>query len=366
MTKMLKTMKPNVKFVRLWVAGAAALLGLTGCADAGSAVEPMPDEALVEIVLHGNIAGDLATSGTVTPQSRAIVNAQHDELEVDFARLDMNTSTGEYPADWTGVTSTLTAKLAASSDGNATAVTFDPKAYYLAGSDTEKTKTKLIGWHPRVNNSEITLAGGVVTFTIDGDRDIMVTGMGEGSKAQNFADFTFAHKLTQVQVSAYALNQAAQDRWGQIKSIKLKEQVQQCILTLKDTPEVTWGSSTTDLGLVAKKAADGAAITYPLTLGLADLSPDNGAVTTTNAVECGYAMIKPIDTDNKLTLEIAMQDGRTEEVEIDYDAGYDASKVYTITLRFTVAEIEFDAKISEWVDHVWDKEQDGFDGEIEL
>lgn len=360
-------MKPNVKFVRLWVAGAAALLGLTGCADAGSAVEPMPDEVLVEIVLHGNIAGGLATSGAVTPQSRAIVNAQHDELEVDFARLDMNTSTGQYPTDWTGVTSTLTAKLAKSEDGNATAVTFDPKAYYLAGSDTEKTKTKLIGWHPRVNNSEITLANGVVTFTIDGDRDIMVTDMGEGSKAQNFADFTFAHKLTQVQVYAYALNQAAQERWGKIKSLKLKDQEQKCILTLADSPAISWGNSTADLDLVEQKAADGAAITYPLELGLATLNPGDGAVTATNAVECGYAMIKPIASGTKLTLVVEMEDSRTEEVEIDWTGGYEASKVYTLTLRFTVAEIEFDAKISEWVEHEWSEDEgDGFNGEIEL
>lgn len=353
------------------MAGLAAAVGMTGCSDAGSSAPVAPDSELVEICLNGNISYSVASDNLLAstnplPESRAIINATHEALSLSFARLDMDAD-GNYPATgYASVASALSATLAKNEDGKPSAVTFSPTAYYLVGQDGAKNKTKLVGWHPAVSTgtaTDVTYTNGVVELTIDGESDIMLSDEAEGSKTQNFSSISFAHKLTQVKFRAYAVSDAAKTRWGKIKNISLKDQVPTCKITLPSTVE--WEGTPADLDLVKKEAATDKDIDYDLELDVATID-DDGAITAKNDKECGYAMIQPIAVDTKLELTIEMADGREEEVTIDWTDGYLAGKAYTLTLRFTVAEIELEAQITDWVEHEWPTGDDDFKGEIEL
>lgn len=366
---MIERMKPNVRFVSLLMAGLAVAVGMTGCSDADSSAAP--DSELVEICLNGNISYSVAPDGTIagtdhSPETRAIVNATHDVLSLSFARLDMD-SGGNYPAiGYASVASALSATLAKNEDGKPSAVTFNPTAYYLVGQDGAKNKTKLVGWHPAVSTgtaTDVTYTNGVVELTIDGESDILLSDEAEGSKTQNFSSISFAHKLTQVKFRAYAVSDAAKTRWGKIKNIALKDQVPTCKITLPST--VAWVGTPADLDLVKKEVATDKDIDYDLELNVATIDGD-GAITAKNDKECGYAMIRPIAVDAKLELTIEMADGREEDVTIDWTGGYLEGKAYTLTLRFTVAEIELEAQITDWVEHEWPTGDDDFKGEIEL
>lgn len=364
-------MKPNVRFVSLWAAGLAAAIGMTACSDSSSSVSVAPDSEPVEICLNGNISYTLTPDGMPVcanrlPESRAIINATHEELSLSFARLDMDTD-GNYPSTgYASVSSFLSAKLAKNEDGKPSAITFDPKAYYLVGQDGAKNKTKLVGWHPAVStdaSGDVAYADGVVSFKINGENDIMLSGEVEGSKTQNFGSVSFAHKLTQVKILAYAVNEASKTRWGKIKNISLKDQAPTCKITLPST--MAWEGTPADLDLVKKEVESDKAIAYDLELDVATIDKD-GAITDKNEKECGYAMIQPIAAGTKLALAIEMADGREEEVTIDWAEGYLEGKSYTLTLRFTVAEIEFEAQITDWKEHTWPTGDDEFKGEIEL
>lgn len=363
---MITRMKSHARFVGFLAAALVAAVGMTGCSDSGSSEPIGPDSELVEINLNGNISYALTSNVASLPESRAVINATHDDLSLSFARLDMDAD-GNYPATgYASVSAALSATLAKNEDGKPSAVTFNPTEYYLVGKDAAKGKTKLVGWHPAVStdaSGSVTYANGVVTLSIDGESDIMLSGELEGSKTVNFGSATFEHKLTQVKLLAYAVSDAAKTRWGKIKNITLKDQVPTCKITLPST--VAWDGTPADLALVKKEAATDKAIAYDFELGVATID-ENGSITAKNEKECGYAMFKPIDAGAKLSLEIEMADGRKEDLTVDWDKGYEAGKSYAITLRFTVAEVEFEAQITDWKEHEWPTGDDEFKGEIEL
>ena len=365
------TMKSHIRFASILAATLIAAVGTTACSDAGSTEPVGPDSELVEIDLNGNISHSEIPEGTSVgavsrPESRSVINATHGELSLSFVRLDMDTD-GNYPATgYASVSAALSATLAKSEDGKPSAITFNPTEFSLAGGDASKGKTKLVGWYPAVStgaSSSVTYAGGVVTLNIDGESDIMLSGELEGSKTNKFGSASFEHKLTQVKILAYAVSDAAKTRWGKIKNIKLKDQVPTCKITLPST--VAWDGTPAALELVKKEVATDKDITYDFELGVATID-ESGKVTAKNEKECGYAMLKPVEAGTKLSLELEMADGRKENLTVDWVKGYEAGKSYAITLRFTVAEIEFEARIVDWITHEWPSGDDDFKGEIEI
>ncbi len=376
----------------LLFAGCAAMLWTTGCSDS----EPVGSEAdeRVEIVLNadfsGVVSGEVA-SQNVRPESRAVHNPVHAALEVNFARIDMDAS-GAYPTDgYTTSARLLNATLAectANQGTNeapdyATAITFDPKEYYLVGRDNTKNKSRLIGWYPRA-----TPASGVVEITVDGTTDIMVSNEVEGNKVAPCGKVSFQHVLTQLKVNAYALDEAAKTKWGAIESIRLKTAddgskgkfYNTCGITLPTAVTAgTPASATVGTGdgtatgptLAMKNIADDSDLHTAddtaaggLVLPVATLGADKN-ITNTNARPCGYAMFTPFDTNGQITLEIVTTNGGTQDVPVEWTSGYEAGKAYTLTLRFTVSDIALKGEITAWSEYEWPESGD-FKGEIEI
>ncbi len=365
-----------MKFIKKFAARSFACfaVGLLAVGCSSSAVdEPLapvdPDDAPVEIVLNGGISLPAAdgiacaalASDVPAPATRAAVNAEHDALPISILRRDQSGTPLAYPDYKDG--ELLKAELGASTSSDfVSGITFDVTQYYLP--DAAK-KTKLIGWHPRVSESPATAVqfsttDGTVSFEIDGASDIMLSNEVEGDKNDKFTaaakQLKFEHQLTQVQIKAYAADQAAKDKWGKIKSIKLKgEGGKTCKVDFDATPITSFAAPTptTDLPLAQETAGE-----VELDVG------------SSNAVECGYAMFQPVDAGaaTPLTLLVETTNGGTQTVEITSDkvASFDKGKAYKLTLKITITGANPSGEITGWKDHTWGTNPGDFDGEIEL
>jgi hypothetical protein len=256
-------------------------------------------------------------------------------LPVNFVRLDQNVSTGSYPA-YTTFSSALPATRAGGT-GN-TVVSFDSgsEQYYLVRETNNKSK--LLGWYPRVNGTTVTMASGVLTFTLDGSTDVMLSNEVEAYKTtgNQFSDtgkeFTFSHQLTQFRVNAYAADAASITSWGTVTDIKILSQLPTCAITLPST--VAFSGTAADLSLEKKLVATNAAITYPVTLGL-------------TSAECGYTMVPPVASTTTVNLQVTTSNGGTRNVPLTLQA-YDKGKAYVVTLKFSVTSITAKAQIAAW------------------
>ena len=270
----------------------------------------------------------------LTAESRAVITNATASLEFSFVRLDQSAADGTYPA-YTTISTALdvTRSAGGATASTPTTIAFDGGAqYYL--THTTHFKTKLVGWYPRA-----TPASGVVTIPVDGDTDIMLSQEIEGDRtapANKFGTsgkvFTFAHQLTQVQVKAYAADDAAITAWGEITSIKLKDQAGKvCNIALPDGVVFTPPGSATDLAIA------GGLLPLALT---EELSADD-------AHDFGYAMIAPLAGTDPLTLIIETEKGGIKEIT-PTSTGYAVSTAYVITLKFSSTEIVPTAVIGEW------------------
>ncbi len=277
----------------------------------------------------------------------AIQSGHTSDLSVAFARIDQDAS-GNYPADYSGVAAALNATWKGSltsSDADATDIVFATKQYYLANGKG----TKLVGWYPQG-----TFNAGVITLAVDGDSDILLSQELEGNKVngsrfgQTGKIFKFDHQLTWLKFAAYAADADALDVWGNITSIKLKDQAENCTITLPKT--VAFSTTLKDMNLVAKKYSDGTAIDYTgdgLVVGVAEA----------NKVECGYALVPPVGDDGSLKLVLDTSIGGQKEVFLSLPKaadgttvlGFEVGKAYEIRLIFTVSEIKPTATITDWI-----------------
>ncbi|WP_455591932.1 fimbrillin family protein [Bacteroides sp.] len=266
---------------------------------------------------------------TNTPVSRGIVDglpASGSTLAVAFARLDQTGKNDVYPADYTGVAAASPATI-----DNAGKVVFNPVLYYL--TNDEIGKTKLVGWYPSTG----TYNAGTVTFTIDGKTDVLLSNEKAGSRNNKFGtnDFTFAHKLTQIVVKAYAsdaVSAGADGKWGKISKIEVLNQPNTCTLTLPAT--VATAGTPANVAIALKNAdADMPEATL------------EQKTSSTEAVEMGYAIIAPT-TDKTLKLKVTTSTNIEQEVTVTLpqsagaDQQYLAGKKYTVVLKFSVAGIE--------------------------
>ena len=395
-------MKFNARIAGLWVAGCAAIVLGAGCTSVSTEqVHPVgPVDEQVEIVLNAGIpfavASDAPQSGAAAPETRAIVNAEHGALDISILRLDAEDATPSYPEYKTGTV--LSATLAESSADNLTsAITFTPTQYYQANG----CKTKLLGWYPQTGSFSST--DGSVSFTIDGESDIMLSNEQEGSKTngERFGGnmlapdetapdtekdkaktLEFKHLLTQIKVSAYAIDDAAQTAWGPLYGITLKDQGgKTCKVTFPSTDgsNVTFSSSTpsSNLDLVKKNPAENDAVIKGAD-ATNEYDEDNGltipvGTDSTNATPCGYAMFQPMnDSGDKLTLLVTTANVTDWPVDIALPTntsggnGFLKGTAYTIVLKFTAKDILPSGQITDWVEHEWPSGEGQFNGEVEL
>lgn len=336
------TMNRKIIKTNIWLAGLC-VLSLCGCSKSEPAVGPGPSdgEQPVRIVLSGGVARSVGPESVSFPallprESKAVIGSDYaGTMAVAFARLDQ-AEDGTWPA-YNSVAAPLEATLAAG--GGNRAITFTVPQYYLTRNTNNDTR--LVGWFP-----EGTFNAGSVAFGIDGQTDIMLTEELSGNKAADNRFgvagrvFTFAHKLTRLNIAAYAVDDAAAALWAGIaeNGIVLKGQATTCTVALPAT--VTFGSEDADLALPARKVADDAAIAYPLVL------PSG----TDNAVECGYAMIRPVAAASSVTLAVTTSAGDTYEVSVSHAEGFKAGYAYNVTLKFTATGIEPSATIGAWED----------------
>ena len=361
-------MKMFVRNAVLLTMGFSAVV-LAGCSKASLDIPAPSVGEGVEITLGAEFTAPGAVSTkTGSVLSRAVIDKDYaGPLYVSFARLDQDETSGNYPANYANVDSAFLASWQGSlvsDDDKATVIKFcDPK-FYL--SRETNNKTKLVGWYPAYKTQTALGAGGVVAITIDGATDIMLTEELEADKTLRFGNFKgvgdsdnrifhFSHKLTQLRFFAYGVDNAAPGVWGKIKSIKLKDQLPTCEITLPAS--VRYSGTAANLPLVQKKASDDSAINYGAD-GLAfsfDTSVTVGSATEQadrekSATEYGYAMVAPVAKASGLTLVIATEKGGEREVAVTLPTdGFKAGYAYNIYLRFSAITIEPKATISEWL-----------------
>lgn len=354
------TMKTFVRQAVLSAMGLSAM-ALAGCSKASLDTPVAPVGERVEITLGAEVA---STAKVKAGLSRGVVDkGSAGPLFVSFARIDQDETSGKYPADYSDVDSAFVASwkgTLASADGSATAIKFyDPKFYLSRASNNS---TKLVGWYPQTAFKSG--SNGVIEIAVNGSNDIMLTEELEGSKDKRFGTyvvggpdnkiFHFSHQLTQLRFFAYGVDAAAPGVWGKIKSIKLKEQLPTCEITLPD--EVVFSGTAAHLALVKKKASDDSDIAYG-TDGLefsfdssVTADGDEQANREKSATECGYAMVAPIAAGGKLTLIIETEKGgERDDIAVSLPAdGFKAGFAYNIYLRFSAITIGPEAYVSKW------------------
>ncbi|MDE6508551.1 MAG: fimbrillin family protein [Alistipes sp.] len=366
-------MKTFVRNAVLLTMGFSAVV-LAGCSKASLDIHAPSVGEEVEMILGVEIVNPTVASATKAGSvlSRAVIDKDYaGPLYVSFARLDQDEATGNYPANYANVDSAFLASWQGSltsDDDKATIIKFcDPK-FYL--SRAANNKTKLVGWYPAYKTQTALGTGGVIEFSIDGATDIMLTEELEADKTLRFGNFKavgnsdnrifhFNHKLTQLRIYAYGVDNAAPGVWGKIKSIKLKDQLPTCELTLPNG--IGFIGTAANLPLVQKKASDDSAINYGAD-GLAfsfNASASTQADHEKSAVECGYALVAPVTTSGTLSLIVDTEKGgeRTLNVPIlpvsaanPTPGGFQAGYAYNIYLRFSAITIVPEATISEWLD----------------
>ena len=303
----------------LWVLGL--LVACTKAEDPAVQLLDAPEEILL--------------SAAIGVETRAIVTNATAGLQFNFARIDQNTD-GSYPADYSGSQALPVTRTTGDAGNAATEIAFTTKQYYL--TRTTNNNTKLIGWYPQQP-----LSADNITFTIDGDTDIMLSNELTGNKTDKFGTdtriFAFTHLLTQIQVKAYANDHTV---YGKILSIALKDQNTKCLITLPGTSsgDIDFNTPTATFPIIEKRI-NGTAIDYSSGVVLPNVAA--------NAIECGYAMIAPRGSADQLTLVIETENDGSKEVTLpamDLEAG----KAYIVTLKFTHIGVTFMVNVTDWVD----------------
>lgn len=234
-------------------------------------------------------------------------------LDVAFARLDQNTSTGLYNNTYADVNTSL----AATRDGGRTAteILFDEPQFYQ--SATANNDTRFVGWYPSV-----TPTAGVLTFDIsDGATDVMLTQelVGNANHPMGTGDnsFFFRHQLCQVIVSVVATSPETVKRWGTVASVTVKRLPTSYIITLPG-------------GTQAVGAAD-----QVLNLrGGGGKKMDPATLSSTRFAECGYLLTAP--SGNKLTLELTGGNGESRVVDAPLPAGQSFCSGYIYHLKLNL------------------------------
>lgn len=198
----------------------------------------------IEIRIKSSIVG--STSATTRAETSPVEKGMITEdmtFNVKFARVDATDdgATPTYSAAYTkAVSGTVTSKVLSFTD---------PEYYQPDGK-----KTKLIGWYPAVDTYATSTDNvSTVTFSVDGETDIMATPLKEGDKTSKIESIAFEHLLTQISVKVYATDANTKALWGGLESVSIAGKKQTCVLTLPATSS----SAETKITTKTFAAADG-------------------------------------------------------------------------------------------------------------
>lgn len=196
-------------------------------------------------------------------------------------------------------------------------ITFDPAQYYPGDNSSIYIK----GFAPEGIYKE-----GVVSYTITGDEDIIVSEEINGSKNTPMTEVAFGHLLTQLQFEVVAANSDVTTAWGILSSIELTEQ-----------------PTALELDLSKNELAKA---TIPVLTSLTTKGYTAAAIPTT-ATSAGYIMILPEQTS--IPLKITTIDGGVKTVTAQLAGGVATAKgkAHKITLTFA-AEVTATATVTEW------------------
>lgn len=188
----------------------------------------------------------------------------------------------------------------------------------------------------------------IITYTIDGDMDIMMTGELSGSRKTSESgskELNFNHMLTQLKIKVIAEDAAAKTAWGEISSITVNKVNTSIQLDLSKA----YNGTATDAALTSTGSND-KSITFvglPTDKTMPTISTETTAAEiAASAKEMGYAMIQPGNTDYELSITTANSTDMKVNVTLTESK---ASTSYDIVLTFKASSITASATIGEWI-----------------
>lgn len=191
------------------------------------------------------------------------------------------------------------------------AITFTTTHYYPTNGDA----IYMIGYHPQLAATD-----GKVSFTIDGETDIMLSNEVNGSKSTTTPlIMTFEHQLSQI-----------------IFKVKGGTGIDDMTVT-----KITMKSISTkaDLTLSTSSFTYGTPLDKDVTIG-------SQVALTTTAADAGMMLVEP---KASYTIDIETDKGNFAGVEIKpATGGFTASSSHTITLTFSGKEVSSTATAGEW------------------
>mgnify|MGYP000195131217 FL=1 len=312
----------------LILATVAFFAGATSCTDGGEAVLPPPvPETTVRL------------EGAIGSSTRAVIGSGYEkDLEVSFARSDETAVSAETYGAWS-----LCDAVRSGGTGNRPILFAESQLYPEDGGSI-----RLCGYYPR--STGVTDSG--VTFGVDGDTDIMATGLLSGSHSSPIVSCLFRHLLTQLQFICYS-DRAAD--WGSIVRIEAESvHTGQRLDLSEETPQLTDISTEEQIrdirvgGIagLSMPEIDEADPVLPEVQGyiLLPVSPETGTETA------------------PLRLRIVTtHDGKGNETETVHHAsvfvegGFQAGELHCIELLFSGRGLEVvSVSVADWNDHTTD------------
>lgn len=242
-------------------------------------------------------------------------------------------------------------------------VTFNPAQYYnLDGSNT-----MMLAWYPKADGTDSGRRYYYVSWeNLDGTKDLMISNALTGNK-DNLAingweehRFTLEHLLAQIEIYAYAENEAAADYWGKVRDISFEggsvqlPRTVECEISISDE-----GGSTT---LTFEPSFSGTT-SYSLQLNEDATLP----LTKENAKEIAKpTMIRPIVANATLVVTVTTDKQTAKEIEFTVPVasvdgittdGFKAGYKYRLNLKFGLSGVILDPDADEWgkpIDVVYD------------
>lgn len=241
---------------------------------------------------------------------------------------------------------------------------FDVDEYYL--SRTQNNKTKLIAWYPSIHSGEseweVDNSSGeaVVTFTIDGETDILMSNLVEGDRDNPYDGtdnrLVFRHLLTRIKVRVYTTDADVGDIWGGLRSITIADKAQNCKVQLPDVASdsdtypttIVFGADKQALAIIPKNPADNSGI-EEYDEGVLPVPVVDEYVEGAEVGLAGYAMIAPEDDALYLTIETENVTSSSLKINAPEGGAFQAGHSYTIAIGLITAhEILITATVQEW------------------
>ena len=285
---------------------AATLAAMTACTSEGDPIDEGTKDTPVEIKLNAGI-------NNITVKSTGIQTNDNHDFD---ANVIASSTEGVFTSSiWDG---TDPGKITVKSGAVAFATT---QAYPSDGGEVH-----MKAYAPFEGN----FTSDKVTFTIDGNKDVMISQEIKGSKKDNTGKkLTFAHLLAQLNFTVAAQNEAAQKAWGEIKGIKVQA-IANLDLVLS-TGVLTATSEATEADIP--------------TIGFNKIS--ELPLTTGTPSDAGYVMVLPRTTAYKVIIE--SEHGPSDKtIILTTPQTTVASTAYNVLLTFTATDIDVTAEVGVW------------------